>query len=278
MPSSYPSLPGTSVEVIDAPPRGRIAHALFDWDGTVSYMRDGWQDFMVPLMVEVLEACPRHEPRADLERLIIRFVDELTGKQTIFQMMRLAEEVEKRGGTPESPESYKAEYYRRLNARVEERYAELERDPTRAAEFLVGGAVEFLDAARARGIRCYLASGTDEEYIRREVQLLGLEDRFDGGIFGALPNHADFSKEMVIRRILSEFDLHGPELLVVGDGYVEILNGRDVGAVRFALVTEEKNRYHMNDDKRGRLIEAGAQLLAPDLTDGATVLEHLLSS
>ena len=48
-------LPGTSVEIIRevklaAPPR----FALFDFDGTLSLVREGWPDVMIPMMVEEL--------------------------------------------------------------------------------------------------------------------------------------------------------------------------------------------------------------------------------
>ena len=45
-------LPDTQIEVIDAAiERGRIRHALFDFDGTISLIRQGWQGVMVPMMV-----------------------------------------------------------------------------------------------------------------------------------------------------------------------------------------------------------------------------------
>ena len=94
----YPTIPGSAVEIAKEPVRTRIRHAVFDLDGTISLLRDGWQDHMVPLMIETLESCPRHESRRELEAIVIEFVDRLTGKQTIYQMIRLAEEVEKRGG------------------------------------------------------------------------------------------------------------------------------------------------------------------------------------
>lgn len=275
MQESYPKIPGTEVEIIVSPTRGRVRHALFDWDGTVSYMRDGWQDFMVPLMIEVLEACPRHESRKELQDIVIDFVDHLTGKQTIYQMMRLCEEVKKRGGTPVDPLEYKDEYNRRLGEHVSTRYAKIASGENESGDFLVPGAHRFLEAARSRGIHCYLASGTDEELINEDARLLGLSELFDGGIYGALKNYKDFSKEKVIRKIFAEFKLEGPELLVVGDGYVEIQNGRAVDAVTLALATVENNRFHMNDDKRRRLLGAGAHLMARDLSEGEAILRYL---
>ena len=248
---------------------------MLDLDGTVSLLRDGWQDFMVPLMVEVLESCPRHEGREELEKLAVDFVDHLTGKQTIYQMIRLGEEVERRGGRPEDPLSYKARYYERLNRSLAERLDALRRGGLRPDDHLVAGAREFLRELGSRGVRCYLASGTDEEFVKDEAEILEVSRYFDGGIFGALSNYEEFSKEKVIRKILDDFHLDGPELMIIGDGYVEIENARDVGAVAFGVYSEENNRYHMNSDKRERLVRAGAHFLAPDLRQGAAVLDYL---
>ena len=49
------------------------------------------------------------------------FVDELTGKQTIYQCIRLAEEIRRRGGQPLDPLEYKNEYHRRLLERIDHR-------------------------------------------------------------------------------------------------------------------------------------------------------------
>ncbi len=273
---AYASIDGTSVEIVEAPPRGRIRHAVMDMDGTLSVLRDGWQDSMVPLMVEVLEDCPRHESRTELESLVIDFVDYLTGKQTIYQMIRLAEEVEKRGGEPKDPLDYKNVYYKRLNRSLEDRLEGLRTGRLKPDDYLLPGAREFLDALKRRGIPCYLASGTDVEFVVEEAELLGLSEYFEGKIFGALPQHENFSKEKVIREILADLDLEGSELLIVGDGFVEIQNARSVGAVAYGLFSKENNRYHMNADKHERLVRAGTHLLAPDLRDGPAVLDYLI--
>lgn len=266
---------GTSVEIIEEPPRGRVTHAVLDLDGTISLLRDGWQDHMVPLMVEVLEECPRHESREELERLVIDFVDHLTGKQTIYQMIRLREEVEKRGGRPRESLEYKTEYYERLNRTLEERLQGLREGRLSPEDYLLPGSRCFLHDLNRRGVTCTLASGTDVDYVKDEAELLDVAKYFRGGIFGALAKHREFSKEMVIRKILADFEVAGPDLLVVGDGYVEIENARSAGAVAFGIFSEENNRYHMNADKRQRLIRAGAHFLAPDLQDASAVLESL---
>jgi len=269
-------IPGTSIEIAAEPVRGRIRHAVFDFDGTISYIRDGWQDFMVPMMVEVLRACGTGESEEDLQRLVIDYVERLTGKQTIYQMIRLAEEVRRRGGKPLEPAEYKKRYHDLLAPLAGSRIRAIAEGRSRRDDFLVAGSLRFLEELRRRGVKMYLASGTDIEFVREEAATLGVDRFFGEAIYGALPDYKEFSKEKVIRKIISDHGLGGPELLVVGDGYVEIENAREVDAVAAGIWTEERNRYHMNARKRDRLLEAGAHLLAPDLLEGREMMDWLM--
>src|SRR5437763_7524990 len=78
--------------------RARVA--LFDFDGTLSLIRSGWMDVMVPMMVEILLDLKSGETEQELRRAIEEFVWRLTGKETIYQTIALAEAVEARGGKP----------------------------------------------------------------------------------------------------------------------------------------------------------------------------------
>jgi phosphoglycolate phosphatase len=53
-------------------PFARIA--VFDFDGTVSLIRAGWADIMVPMMLEVLTALHTGESEDDLRRAVEPFV------------------------------------------------------------------------------------------------------------------------------------------------------------------------------------------------------------
>lgn len=270
------ALESISIEIIREVKRGRVQHALFDFDGTISLVRDGWQSVMVPMMVNILlKETQTDETPEELEQIIVEFVDKLTGKQTIYQMMQLCEEIEKRGGTPKQPLEYKDLYNSLLLPVVDERIAKLESGEIEAADLRVSMSLEFLQALQKRGIKCYLASGTDVEFVRREAGLLGVAAYFDGGIFGALRAYQNFSKAMIIQQILDNFNLTGSELLVVGDGSVEIENAKAVGAIAVGVTSVENNRYQMNADKRGRLLRAGADILIPDFQDGDRLLTYL---
>lgn len=274
--NTYHILNGTAIEIHREIDVENISHVVFDFDGTISLIRDGWQNVMVPMMVDFLQTeTDTTETRAALESLVVAFVDRLTGKQTIYQMMQLGEEIAKRGGTPQEPLAYKDAYNRRLLPVVEERIAGLAAGTLSAEPLRVPMSLEFLQNLREMGITCYLASGTDVEFVRNEAALLGVADFFNGGIFGALREYQKFSKAMVIQKILTDFGLRGSELLIIGDGYVEIENAKAVGAIAIGVASIEDNVYNMNADKRERLIRAGADIIIPDFRDGQRLLDYL---
>jgi len=271
-------LDNTTIEIHREIQTGNIRHVVFDFDGTISLIRDGWQNVMVPMMVELLQTeTDTTETQAQLETLVVEFVDRLTGKQTIYQMMQLGEEIEKRGGTPREPLAYKDEYNRRLLPVVEERIAGLAAGTLSAEPLRVPKSLEFLQSLREMGVHCYLASGTDVEFVKNEAELLGVASSFDGGIFGALREYKKFSKAMVIQKILTDFSLSGDELLIIGDGYVEIENAKAVGAIAVGVASVEDNRYNMNADKRERLIRAGADIIIPDFREGTQLIDYLFN-
>ncbi len=272
-------LDNTAIEIHREVQTGNIRHVVFDFDGTISLIRDGWQNVMVPMMVELLQTeTGTTETQSELEALVVEFVDRLTGKQTIYQMIQLGEEIEKRGGTPQEPLAYKDEYNRRLLPVVEERIAGLAAGTLPAEPLRVPKSLEFLQSLREMGIHCYLASGTDVEFVKNEAALLGVAPYFDGGIFGALREYKKFSKAMVIQKIITDFQLSGSELLIIGDGYVEIENAKAVGAIAVGVASVEANRYNMNADKRERLIRAGADIIIPDFREGTQLLSYLFNS
>ncbi len=73
--------------------RGRFRFVLFDFDGTLSLIREGWPQVMIPMMIEVLRETGTSESDSELTARVEEFVMRLNGKQTIYQMMQLADEV-----------------------------------------------------------------------------------------------------------------------------------------------------------------------------------------
>ncbi|MCL2473265.1 MAG: HAD family hydrolase [Treponema sp.] len=266
-----------SIEVVNPlAPRASFRFALFDFDGTISLIREGWQQIMIPYFTDEMAACPlaKNITREELTETARDFIYINTGKQTIYQCIALAEKVKSYGGKPLEPLAYKAEYHRRLEIRIAHRLAELRENPAAAVKHVVPGSFDILDALQKRGITMYLASGTDEKYVLEEATLLGV-NRYFAGIYGAQDDYKNFSKKMVIERIIKENNLHGKELLGFGDGYVEIENVKGAGGFACGVATDEVKRRGIDGWKRNRLVNSGADIIIPDFTDTPKLLSYL---
>ena len=258
-------------------PRPDISHVLFDFDGTLSLIRQGWPEVMVPMFTEVLPALPG-ETEADRGRLAFEDIMRLNGKQTIYQMMQLAARIRERGGEAKEPLWYKHEYLRRLDLRIKDRIDGLRQGTIPADDLLVHGARRLLENLNDRGLPVYLASGTDESFVKQEAELLGLTPYFGRRIYGAQDDFKTFSKKLVIARIIRENGIRGEQLLSFGDGYVEIENTREAGGLAVAVASDEANNGsgRMDEWKRERLSGVGADVVIADFRDAAPLLELIL--
>ena len=266
------------MEIIKSPVRNvGFRYVLFDFDGTISLIREGWQDIMIPYFIDVLRQTPRAEDAKTLEETVTTFVDRLTGKQTIFQCIQLDEEVVLRGGAKTAPEIYKAEYLRRLGERIKGRLEDL-RGGCDPQKYLVPGSVRFLELLQQAGCNLYLASGTDEADVLAETKLLGLDRCFGEHIYGARDNETACSKETVIKQIVAEHNLTGAELISFGDGFVEIELVADIGGYTVGVATDEVRRQGVNQHKRKRLLEAGAAMIIPDFSESEKLMAVLFGN
>lgn len=275
---------GSDIELCEeAIPFGRIKHAVFDADGTVSTLRQGWEQVMAPVMIEAILGEQYRTADVSLyekvRRRVLEYIDQSTGIQTILQMEALVEMVREFGLV--APDKvldkfgYKDIYNRALMEVVNQRIARLERGQLDVSDFTVKGAVDFLAALRNRGITLYLASGTDQEDVVRESRVLNYAEFFNGGIYGAVGDVTKYSKRMVIDRIMTENHLSGPELAVFGDGPVEMRECHKRGGIAVGIASDEVRRYGLNPEKRTRLIKAGAQIVVPDFSQWHDLLDLL---
>jgi phosphoglycolate phosphatase-like HAD superfamily hydrolase len=257
-------------------PRRGVGHVLFDFDGTLSLIRQGWPGVMVPMFVGML---PRLEGDTEetVRQMLYDDIMRLNGKQTIYQMIQLAERIKERGGVPKEPLWYKHEYLRRLEECIHTRIAGLETGKIQTDDLLVFGSRLLLESLHGRGLKLYLASGTDEPFVKREADLLDLTRYFGEQIYGAKDDYKSFSKKMVIERILRENRISGDQLLAFGDGYVEIENTKEVGGLAVAVASDEANNGsgRMDEWKRKRLLGVGADICIPDYRDLGPLLEIL---
>ena len=253
---------------------GTIKHAVFDHDGTISVLREGWEKIMEPVMVKAILG--DHYATADetlyhkVVSRVIAFIDQSTGIQTVVQMQGLVELVEEFGLVPKDQIldkfGYKEIFNNALMEMVNARIAKLKSGELDVNDFIVKGSVDFLKYLRDKGITLYLASGTDREDVLIEAKAMGYADLFNGGIYGAVGDISKYSKKIVLNNIMKENNLHGSELVTFGDGPVEMRECRKVGGTAIGIGSDEIRRHGLNLEKRVRLIRSGTQLLIPDFS------------
>lgn len=249
---------------------GRVRQAVFDFDGTLSVLRQGWEPVMEQVMLRSIY--PNSSAPESVVEEVRRYIDLSTGQLTIVQMEWLAEAARRYGQVPAplNARQYKAQYLTALMGSVSERLERLEGGSAAPREFLIAGSAELLAELARRGVRLYVASGSDHPDVVREAAALGIAP-FLSGIYGALDASEANDKGRIIQRILDEHALAGDELLVVGDGPVEIVEGRARGAITLGLASDEVARQGWNQHKAARLIRAGADLLAADFRQAETL-------
>ena len=264
---------------------GNIKHALFDHDGTISTLRQGWETIMEPVMIRAILGnqyeTAEKQLYEEIRGRVLEFIDMSTGIQTILQMEALVEMVDEFNIVPKKEIldkfAYKKIYNDALTEVVSSKLEKLEKGQLSLDDFTMKGSVGFLKALREIGIKLYLASGTDKEDVINEAQILGYANLFDGGIYGSENDIKKYSKKLIINRIINENKLKGNELIVFGDGPVEIKECIKSGGIAVGIASDEIIKSGLNEEKRSRLIRSGAQIIIPDFSQKERLMDLLMN-
>lgn len=273
----------SEIEVISEPVKLNIRHAIFDHDGTISTLREGWEQIMEPMMMRsVLGESYKTADEALFHRIQLRvrdFIEKTTGIQTIVQMHGLVDLVKEFGLIPTEnildAAGYKEIYNIELKELVNQRLAKLDRGELDISDFTVKGAVTFLRNLKSAGVRIYLASGTDDADVKFEAERLGYSDVFDGGIFGSVGHITKDAKKVVLERILTDIGGASGQLVTFGDGPVEMRETVKRNGYAVGIASDEMRRFGHNGEKRSRLIRSGAQAIIPDFSQHQTLWRYL---
>ena len=264
----------------------KIKHIIFDNDGTISTLREGWESIMEPVMIKAILGDNYNDASEELYQRIVKrvreYIDLSTGIETIVQMEALVEMV-KQFGLVEQDKildamGYKEIYNQALMDMVEKRIAKLKRGELDRSDYLIKGAEEFLEQLSERGVKLYLASGTDNNDVIREAEILGYAKYFEGRIYGWAGKGTGSAKKKVIEQILRENNLSGNELMCIGDGPVELRLCKKAGGTAIGVASNEIRRYGLNLTKRTRLIKAGADIIVPDYSQREKLLDIVFSA
>ena len=276
-------LPDTEIEICQKEVlsrMGKTKHVLFDHDGTISTLRQGWEEVMEPVMIKAILGEQYDTVDSgifqDVRKQVLDFIDMSTGIQTIVQMEGLVNMVEEFNFVPKEEIldklGYKAIYNEALMQVVDKRLEKLTSGQLSVEDYTLKGAVDFLKYLKEKDVKMYMASGTDIDDVLNEAEALGYADLFDGEIHGSVGDINKYSKKMVIENIIAKHNLKGEELVVFGDGPVEIKECVRVDGVAIGIASDEVRRYDLNPEKRTRLIKSGAHLIAPDFSQPEAIL------
>jgi rfaE bifunctional protein kinase chain/domain len=277
--------PGTTIEVVTGFPRQRrFTHVIFDHDGTLSTLRQGWEEIMEPMMIRAIlgdSANDVDEAFYEEIRSAVRdFIDKTTGIQTLVQMKGLTDLVRRFKCVPEDAildaAGYKKVYNDALLQMVNARTRQLETGELIIEDFAIKKAHELLRALAQKNTVLYLASGTDVEDVRREAEILGFAESFGPRIYGAVGDMTKEAKRIVLERIMNDIgeDAHN-RILTFGDGPVEIRETHKRGGYTVGVASNEIRRHGLDMRKRRRLIEAGADLVIPDFCQVESLMQVL---
>ena len=276
---------GSEIEIISKPPAGlRIKHAVFDNDGTLSTLREGWENIMAPMMIKAVLGRKYDEAGESLlkevKTMVDSLIDKTTGIQTLMQMKLLCGLVRECGFVPEEEildeHGYKAVYNRTLMEMVNAREKKLSKGDLEVGDFTIKNALNFLKRLYDNGIKLYLTSGTDEADVKHEASVLGYDHFFEGRIFGSVGNINLETKKFVLDRLLDSIGAgEALSIATFGDGPVEIRETRKHGGLAVGVASNELRRHGLNSAKRSRLIKAGADLIIPDFSQADTLCKLL---
>lgn len=273
------------IEIINPLPENtEIRYAIFDNDGTISTLREGWELIMAPMMIKAIIGEKYRDAGESLYTKVTKavsdLIDKTTGVQTLMQMKLLADLVRDFGLVPENQildaHGYKKIFNDELLLMVRKREEKLNRQELSASDLTIKGSLEFLRMLHGRGIKLYLTSGTDAEDVKHEAGLLGYAGLFEGRIHGATGDIRHEAKKMVLDRLLDQIgESEASSIVTFGDGPVEIRETRKHGGITVGVASNELRRFGLNESKRTRLIKAGAGFIVPDFSSPSALLEIL---
>jgi rfaE bifunctional protein kinase chain/domain len=278
-------LDNTEIEIIHRwKEKPEIEYAIFDHDGTISTMREGWELIMAPVMLRAVLGDRYHNADEALFRKVkirvAEYIDKTTGIQTLVQMKGLLGLIKEFGCVDESAMldefGYKKIYNDELLKMVKEREIKYSNGELSIDDLTMKNAIPFLKKLHDSGIKLYLASGTDVDDVAAEARVLGYDNLFEGRIYGAVGDINKEAKKIVLDRIL---DTIGPsstgKVVTFGDGPVEIRETNKRGGITIGVASNELRRYGLNESKRTRLIKAGADIVIPDFSQISQLLDLL---
>ena len=256
--------------------RPDTSHVIFDFDGTLSWLRHGWPHIM--LEVFLVHAPKNWVGDVKIRAQILSDIMSLNGKPSVHQAGLFCHRVREAGFVTAPAGEILGQYHRSLRTTVRQRIAFMQTANCSSDAFVICGARRALEILFDRGLTLMILSGTIEDDVREEAKLLGLSAFFGRHIYGS-PPRGNFSKKDVIERIMREEGIDGRHLLAFGDGPVETQFTKAAGGLAIGVASDEnENGSHKIDPlKREQLLRAGADAIIADYDHAEALLATVFS-
>lgn len=251
-----------------------IKAIIFDFDGTISTLRHGWEEIMENYMYEMISG-EKEGNDEELKNEIKVYINESMGIQTIYQMQWLKRkvELENKADILDIWE-YKKRYNDRLMDIVRQKTKKLISKKLTPKDFRIINSKEFVKELYELGYKLYIASGTDHDDVVKEMKALEIFEYFED-VKGAPANKIDCPKEAIVKHLMEDLGYKGNEIAIIGDGKVEIEIAVRIGGKAIGMATNETTQIGVNQRKRKKLINAGAHIIAPHFKEKESIIQWI---
>ena len=256
-------------------PRPKATHAIFDFDGTLSWIRHGWPEVMQSLMTARFPLAAEESPD-DLRISLFKDMYRFNGRPTSVYMEAMSRQIHERGGEADPSEMLEA-YLVQLDQIANERHEQIRSETYSQDEFIVFGGRALIELMIARGLKVIILSGNPHGQVNEEAELLDLARYCHGHVYGYKDANS-FSKQSVIEELMAAEDFSGESLIAIGDGAGEIMAAKALDGLAIAVCSDETDNGSglVDKHKRNTLVDAGADAIIADYREPEALLKTIL--
>jgi len=256
-------------------PRPKATHVIFDFDGTLSWIRHGWPEVMQSLMTARFPLAAGESPD-DLRISLFKDMYRFNGRPTAVYMEAMSRQIQERGGEADPAEMLEA-YLVQLDQIANERHEQIRSESCSQDDFIVFGGRALIELMIARGLKVIILSGNPHGQVNEEAELLDLARYCHGHVYGCKDAN-NFSKQSVIEELMAAENFSGENLIAIGDGAGEIMAAKALGGLAIAVCSDEEHNGSglVDEHKRNTLIDAGADAIIADYREPEALLKKIL--
>ena len=256
-------------------PRPEATHVIFDFDGTLSWIRHGWPEVMQSLMVARFPLAAGESPD-DLRISLFKDMYRFNGRPTSVYMEAMSRQIQERGAEADPSEMLEA-YLVQLDQIANGRNEQIRSESCNQDEFIVFGGRALIELMVARGLRVIILSGNPHGQVNEEAELLDLSRYCHGHVYG-FKDANNFSKQSVIEELMAAENFSGENLIAIGDGAGEIMATKALGGLAVAVCSDEEDNGSglVDEHKRTTLVDAGADGVIADYREPEALLKTML--